>query len=187
MSRFKLLLASCLLFGLVSAPADAKKQFTKSEDAKKAPLGAKTVTLPSGLAYTDDIVGTGTVAQLGNVIWIDYTGWVMPDKKEFDSTKLKGRPLNIVLGGAQMCKGVDDGVLGMKVNGKRTILVPPELGFPKGSSTSRIIPPDSRLKYEITLVHVGPKLPKKPVAPPTDPKAPAKTPAKAPASSAKPS
>lgn len=166
MSRFNLLLASCLVFGMIGIPAEAKKEFAKPDSAKKPALGAKTVTLPSGLQYTDDVVGTGTVAQLGNVCWIDYTGWVMPDKVEFDSTRLKGRPMTIVLGGALMCKGVDDGVLGMKVGGKRTLLVPPALGFTKGTASSKLITPESTLKYEITLVHVGPKLPKKPAAAP---------------------
>jgi len=170
MKYLKLLLAVCVASGLVGAPADAKKEFSKAEGGKKSPLGDNTVTLPTGLQYKDEKVGTGTAAQPGNVVWIDYTGWVMPDLKEFDSTKYR-RPLNIVLGGGQMCRGVDDGVQNMKIGGKRLLLVPPDLGYPKGSSTSRTIPPNSSLKYEITLVHVGPKMPKKPEAAPADPKA----------------
>lgn len=160
---FVLLLAATLWAG----PAHAKKEFSKSSGGPKSVLGDNTVTLPSGLQYKDVKVGTGAPAQFGNVAWIDYTGWVMPGLQEFDSTKLKGKPFNLVVGGGQICRGLDEGLMNMKVNGKRLLLVPPELGFPKGS-VSNLIKPDSTLKYEITLIHIGPKLPK-PAAPPATP------------------
>ncbi|MDZ4835860.1 MAG: FKBP-type peptidyl-prolyl cis-trans isomerase [Candidatus Melainabacteria bacterium] len=180
---FSLLLTLSIASSISVAPVDAKKEFSKPKDGATSALGENTKTAPSGVQFKDIKVGTGTEAKFGNIVWIDYKGWVMPDLREFDNTIIKGRPFNMVLGGTQICRGLDEGVIGMKEGGKRLMLIPPELGFPKGAATSRIIPPGSTIKYEVTVVHVGPKLPKKPVAPAKDAaattgKAPAATPAK---------
>ncbi|MBX3076634.1 FKBP-type peptidyl-prolyl cis-trans isomerase [Candidatus Obscuribacterales bacterium] len=164
MKSLKLLLVASLLFGTAALPAVAKKEFTKG-DSKKSELGAKTVKLPCGVEYSEDRPGTGAAAQFGNVAWIDFVGYVMPEGKQFDSTKLRGKPQCITVGAGSLCKGVDEGIIGMKVGAKRTMLVPGPLGFPKGSTASPLLTPGVPLKYEIELVHIGYKLPKKPEAP----------------------
>lgn len=185
MKSLKLLLIACLLFGTVATPADAKKEFTKGE-SKKSELGAKSVKLPCGVEYSEETPGAGVEAQFGNVVWIDYTGWVMPSGKEFDSNRLRGKPLCMTVGAGSMCKGVDEGVMGMKVGAKRTLLVPGELGYPKGSDASPLLTPMVPLKYEIKMVHIGYKLPKKPEAAPATAAGSAKgKDAKAPAKNAK--
>lgn len=177
---FSLLLTLCVASSTSLMPADAKKEFSKPASGSSSALGENTKTLPSGVQIKDIKVGTGLETKVGNIVWIDYIGWVMPDLKEFDNTIIRQRPLNLLVGGSQICPGLDQGVVGMKVGGKRLILIPPELAFPKGSSTSRIIPPNSTVKYEVTVVHNGVKMPKKPVVPPKAPgttAAPAATPA----------
>lgn len=167
--NFSLLLTLCIASSISVMPADAKKEFAKPSNGTTTALGENTKTLPSGVQIKDIKVGTGAETKYGNIVWIDYIGWVMPDLKEFDNTIIRQRPLNLLVGGAQICPGLDDGVMGMKVGGKRLILIPPALAFPKGSSTSRIIPPNSTIKYEVTVVHNGVKMPKKPVTPPATP------------------
>lgn len=151
--RFLLLM---LVFSSVSvASAAPKKAFTKGDGKEKSALGENTLTTASGVQYKDIKVGTGKETIVGRVVWIDYKGWVMPEMREFDNTITKKQPFNMLLGGKQICQGLDDGIKGMKEGGKRLLLIPPDLGFPKGSATTRIIPPGSTLKYEITLLQVG--------------------------------
>ncbi len=161
-----ILLLATTASGLSLSPAEAKKEFTKGGESAKTELGTNTATLPSGVKTKDIKVGTGPSFKYGDVVWIDYIGWVMPDSKEFDNTFKRGRPYNMVYGGAQVCKGLDEGIKDMKQGGKRLVMIPPELGFAK--SASSLVPPNSTLKYEVTLVHVGWKLPKKPEAPEKD-------------------
>ena len=85
--------------------------------------GAATKTA-SGLEYWDIKVGTGAVAQAGQHVKVDYTGWLTNGKK-FDSSVGTGRPFDFMLGGGQVIKGWDEGVAGMKVGGKRQLRIPP--------------------------------------------------------------
>ena len=93
--------------------------------------GAPTKTV-SGLEYWDIKVGTGAVAQSGQHVKVDYTGWLTSGKK-FDSSVDAGRPFEFMLGASQVIKGWDQGVAGMKVGGKRQLRIPPDLAYgPKG-------------------------------------------------------
>jgi FKBP-type peptidyl-prolyl cis-trans isomerase len=108
------------------------------------------VTTPSGLAYTDVEIGTGAEATAGQTAVVHYTGWLTNGTK-FDSSKDRGQPFTFPLGGGMVIKGWDEGVVGMKVGGKRILNVPPELGY--GSrGAGGVIPGDAHLKFEVDLL-----------------------------------
>src|SRR5436189_4899799 len=87
--------------------------------------GTKT---PSGLQYWDIKVGTGAIAESGKKVKVDYTGW-LTDGKKFDSSVGTGRPFEFVLGASEVIKGWDEGVVGMKIGGKRQLRIPPDLAY----------------------------------------------------------
>ena len=113
--------------------------------------GAPTKTA-SGLEYWDIKVGTGAVAQSGQHVKVDYTGWLTNGKK-FDSSVGTGHPFDFMLGASQVIKGWDEGVAGMRVGGKRQLRIPPDLAYGK-AGYSTVIPPDSTLIFDVRLVDV---------------------------------
>jgi FKBP-type peptidyl-prolyl cis-trans isomerase FkpA len=113
---------------------------------------AKEVKLPDGLQYTDDQVGTGTEATSGKTVSVHYTGWLM-DGTKFDSSRDRGQPFQFPLGAGRVIKGWDEGVAGMKVGGKRTLVIPPNLGY-GASGAGGVIPPNATLKFEVELLDV---------------------------------
>ena len=117
----------------------------------------KVMKTESGLRYTDETVGDGTEATSGKLATVHYTGWLLEanDKEgsKFDSSKDHGQPFSFVVGGGQVIKGWDEGVKGMKVGGKRTLLIPSALGYgPRGAGG--VIPPNSDLKFDVELLAV---------------------------------
>jgi FKBP-type peptidyl-prolyl cis-trans isomerase len=114
--------------------------------------GGNEVTTPSGLKYTDEVVGTGKQPQPGQTAVVHYTGWTM-DGKKFDSSKDKNQPFQFPLGAGRVIKGWDEGVASMKVGGKRILIVPPELGY-GARGFPPVIPPNATLKFEVELLDV---------------------------------
>jgi peptidylprolyl isomerase len=113
--------------------------------------GAPTKT-PSGLEYWDIKVGTGAEAKSGQHVKVDYTGWLTSGKK-FDSSVGTGRPFSFELGGGQVIKGWDEGVVGMKVGGKRQLRIPPDLAYGQKGYPGAI-PPSATLIFDVQLVDV---------------------------------
>jgi FKBP-type peptidyl-prolyl cis-trans isomerase len=114
--------------------------------------GGQEITTPSGLKYTDEVVGTGKQPQAGQTAVVHYTGWTL-DGKKFDSSKDRGQPFTFPLGGGRVIKGWDEGVATMKVGGKRILIVPPELGY-GARGFPPAIPPNATLKFEVELLDV---------------------------------
>jgi len=108
--------------------------------------------MPDGLRYTDDQVGTGSEAQAGKTVSVHYTGWLL-DGTKFDSSKDRNQPFSFPLGRGQVIKGWDEGVAGMKVGGKRTLVIPPDLGY-GARGAGGVIPPNATLKFEVELLDV---------------------------------
>jgi len=106
----------------------------------------------SGLEYWDIKVGTGAVAQAGQNVKVDYTGWLTNGKK-FDSSVGTGRPFDFLLGGGQVIKGWDEGVAGMKVGGKRQLRIPPDLAYGEKGYPG-VIPANATLIFDVQLVDV---------------------------------
>jgi FKBP-type peptidyl-prolyl cis-trans isomerase len=113
---------------------------------------ATEVTMPDGLQYTDDVVGTGAEATAGKTAVVHYTGWLM-DGTKFDSSVDRDQPFSFPLGAGQVIKGWDEGVVGMKVGGKRTLIVPPALGY-GARGAGNVIPPNATLKFDVQLLDV---------------------------------
>jgi len=117
----------------------------------------KMTTTKSGLKYIDQKVGSGDVAMKGNTVSVHYSGWFYTEGKrgaKFDSSLDRKMPFEFKLGARQVIPGWDEGVEGMKVGGKRELIIPPDLGYgPRGMPG--IIPPNSTLNFEIELLKVS--------------------------------
>lgn len=103
---------------------------------------------------TDDVIGSGAEAVPFATVAVHYTGWLTNGTK-FDSSKDRGEAFSFTLGGGQVIAGWDIGVEGMKVGGKRTLVIPSELGYGKRGAGD-VIPPDATLKFEVELISVTP-------------------------------
>src|SRR5262245_24070164 len=109
----------------------------KKDDPSKTD---KEVTTKSGLKYLDLKKGDGAEAKKGNTVEVHYTGWLKNGKK-FDSSVDSGKPLKFKLGARKVIAGWDEGVAGMRVGGKRRLIVPPELGY-GAEGFPPVIPPN---------------------------------------------
>ncbi len=117
---------------------------------------SKMVTTPTGLKYTDEKLGTGAEAVKGKSVSVHYTGWLDNNGAKgtkFDSSVDRGSPFNFVLGAGQVIQGWDQGFAGMKVGGKRTLMIPPALGYGAGGAGS-VIPPNANLIFDVELLGV---------------------------------
>ncbi|WP_407528497.1 FKBP-type peptidyl-prolyl cis-trans isomerase [Methylobacterium oryzisoli] len=121
-----------------------------------AASSADFVTTPSGLKYKDEVVGTGPQPKAGQTVNVHYTGW-LDDKgkkgKKFDSSVDRGQPLGFAVGTGQVIKGWDEGLSTMKVGGKRTLLIPPDLGY-GARGAGGVIPPNATLIFDVELLGV---------------------------------
>ena len=108
-------------------------------------------TTPSGLQYRDDVVGTGAEAKAGHHVVVHYTG-TLTDGKKFDSSRDRDQPFHFALGAGSVIRGWDEGVAGMKVGGRRTLVIPAELGY--GSRGVGPIPANSTLVFDVELIDV---------------------------------
>ena len=112
------------------------------------------VTSPTGLRMIDTRVGTGPQPQAGQTVTVNYTGWLYvggKKGKKFDSSLDRGKPFSFVLGHMQVIKGWDEGVSTMHIGGKRTLIIPPELGYGEEGASSDI-PPNATLIFEVDLL-----------------------------------
>ena len=114
------------------------------------------VTTASGLKITDTQAGTGASPKSGQTCVMHYTGWLYNDGikgAKFDSSVDRGQPFQFTIGVGQVIKGWDEGVASMKVGGKRTLIIPPELGYGARGAGS-VIPPNATLMFDVELLGV---------------------------------
>jgi len=145
--------AVCMLLGM------SPLLFAQATDATPAPEAITVATAPAkvtALIKIDDKIGDGTEATPGSYVDMHYTGWLYdpkaPDRRgtQFDSSRDSGKPLTFQLDARTVIRGWDLGVKGMKVGGKRTLIIPGYLAYgPKGSSS---IPPNATLLFEVEMV-----------------------------------
>jgi peptidylprolyl isomerase len=114
--------------------------------------GGVEVVTASGLRYVDLKLGTGDEAATGKVVVVHYVGR-LEDGTKFDSSRDSDRPFTFRLGAGDAIKGWDEGLVGMKVGGKRRLIIPPELGFGK-QGVGSVVPPNAVLYYEFELLEV---------------------------------
>jgi peptidylprolyl isomerase len=111
----------------------------------------------SGLQYEDTQVGTGASPQKGQTCKMHYTGWLWENGakgKKFDSSHDRGQPFAFPLGMGRVIKGWDEGVASMKVGGRRTLLIPPGLGYGDRGAAG-VIPGGATLLFEVELLGIG--------------------------------
>jgi peptidylprolyl isomerase len=117
---------------------------------------AKTMTTASGLKITDSKVGTGASPKTGQTCVMHYTGWLYENGakgKKFDSSVDRNEPFEFRIGMHQVIAGWDEGVATMKVGGKRTLIIPPELGY-GARGAGGVIPPNATLIFDVELLGV---------------------------------
>ena len=112
---------------------------------------ARMTKTPAGVYYRDIEVGTGPVLRGREDVLVHYTGWLTNGVK-FDSNTVDDRPLTVPLGRGRAIKGWDEGLAGMRVGGRRQLVIPPELGY--GSNRAGVIPPDAVLVFDIRVLSV---------------------------------
>ena len=111
------------------------------------------------MTIKDEQVGAGAEATAGKAVTVHYTGWLYdesaPDQrgKKFDSSRDRGQPFVFALGAGTVIKGWDEGVAGMKVGGKRTLILPPEFGYGRRGAGG-VIPPNATLIFDVELLGV---------------------------------
>jgi peptidylprolyl isomerase len=118
--------------------------------------GAKPVTTPSGLQIIDSKVGTGASPKAGQTCVMHYTGWLYENGakgKKFDSSVDRNEPFEFPIGRGQVIAGWDEGVASMKVGGKRTLIIPPALGY-GARGAGGVIPPNATLIFDVELLGV---------------------------------
>jgi FKBP-type peptidyl-prolyl cis-trans isomerase FkpA len=139
-----------LVFGLAitSSMPPALAENTAASSSTQAATGLKKI---------DRVVGSGKVAASGNTVTVHYSGWLYSPKADkqhgaqFDSS-VGGAPFTFQLGAGKVIKGWDQGVAGMKVGGKRTLIVPAGLGY--GSRGAGPIPPNANLIFDVELIDI---------------------------------
>ena len=142
----------------VSAAAAALALVTlaaPSAMAQGAP--SKMTETADGLKYTDTTMGTGAEATKGKKVSVHYTGWLYNNGTKgakFDSSLDRGQPFSFALGAGQVIRGWDEGVAGMKIGGKRTLIIPPELGY-GARGAGGAIPPNAVLHFDVELLKVS--------------------------------
>jgi peptidylprolyl isomerase len=125
--------------------------------APPAATKGHTVTTASGLQIIDTETGTGATPEPGQTCVMHYTGWLYVDGakgKKFDSSLDRGKPFEFPIGMRRVIKGWDEGVATMKVGGKRTLIIPPDLGYGARGAGNGLIPADSTLIFEVELLGV---------------------------------
>ncbi len=140
-----LILSVMALIAILFAPAVASAQNT-----------GKAVTTPSGLQIIDTKVGTGASPKPGQTCVMHYTGWLYENGqkgKKFDSSVDRNEPFEFPIGQHRVIAGWDEGVATMKVGGKRTLIIPPALGY-GARGAGGVIPPNATLIFDVELLAV---------------------------------
>ena len=121
-----------------------------------AQAAGQTTTTSSGLQIADTKVGTGEVPRAGQICVMHYTGWLYQNGtkgQKFDSSVDRGQPFEFPIGTQRVIAGWDEGVATMKVGGKRTLIIPPELGY-GARGAGGVIPPNATLMFDVELLGV---------------------------------
>ncbi len=142
----------------------SKRIAEPNEGAFKPAEAAPVDPGPAKLAVIDDLVGHGSEAKAGDTVRVHYTGTLMNGMK-FDSSRDRGTPFDFKLGAGAVIKGWDEGVVGMKVGGKRRLVIPENKGYGEAGSPPSI-PPKAGLKFDVELLELNPKTPGASAAPP---------------------
>ncbi len=129
------------------------QKLTEPVNGNQPNMSGEWIEPEGGPKYKDVVVGTGQEAKNGDAVAAHYVG-TLEDGTKFDSSYDRGEPFVFLLGGGTVIKGWDIGVAGMKVGGKRKLIIPPELGYGARDIGDGKIPPNSTLFFDVELVAV---------------------------------
>lgn len=156
MKLLSTLLAGICFLGLSACQAESNNADAEKSTAKEAVAMTENIT---ELKKIDTQVGTGREAEPGFNVTVHYTGWLYDPAakdgkgKKFDSSLDRNQPFNFFLGGGQVIQGWDEGFAGMKVGGKRTLIIPSEMGY-GARGAGGVIPPNANLIFDVELLGV---------------------------------
>ena len=145
----------CLSLLATLAACSPKGERAGTTGGFSAELGIDTTALTkteSGLRYVDVTKGQGEEASPGRTASVHYTGW-LPYGKKFDSSRDRNEPFSFTIGAQQVIAGWDEGVAGMRVGGRRKLVIPPDLGYGAAGAPPDI-PPNSILVFDVELLDV---------------------------------
>ena len=133
---------------------------TKTEPVAPAATGVQNASAPAstmkktptGLQYEDLVAGSGNTPTPGKQVTVHYTGWLTNGTK-FDSSLDKNQPFTFTIGKGEVVPGWDEGVMTMKLGGKRKLIIPPELGY-GAAGAGGVIPPNATLVFEVILLDI---------------------------------
>jgi FKBP-type peptidyl-prolyl cis-trans isomerase FkpA len=150
-----MLAVAALSLGFATGGAVAQTRTQTPTEQGESKLNA----MPSELKKTDVKQGSGAEAVSGKPVIVHYTGWIYddskPDKKgaKFDSSRDRQVPFGFLLGAGKVIRGWDEGVVGMKVGGQRTLIIPPAMGYGERGAGG-VIPPNATLIFDVELLEV---------------------------------
>jgi peptidylprolyl isomerase len=141
MKRLSKIAASVIMALLLAVPAFAAQEAKKTE------------TTASGLKFVDVVVGKGASPTAGKMVKVHYTG-TLENGKKFDSSVDRNEPFSFKIGVGQVIQGWDEGVMTMKVGGKRKLIIPSKLGY-GARGAGGVIPPNATLLFDVELLEVA--------------------------------
>jgi peptidylprolyl isomerase len=150
LQRTKISIISAMAMTMVAVPLACVPTIAAAQTA------GKTMTTASGLQIIDSTVGTGATPKPGQICVMHYTGWLYEDGKKgkkFDSSVDRNEPFEFPIGQRKVIGGWDEGVATMKVGGKRTLIIPPGLGY-GARGAGGVIPPNATLMFDVELLGV---------------------------------
>ena len=153
MQRFQralLAITSALAITMIGGASDFVSTTASAQTA------GKTMTTASGLQVIDSVAGTGASPKAGQICVMHYTGWLYENGqkgKKFDSSVDRNEPFEFPIGQKRVIAGWDEGVATMKVGGKRTLIIPPGLGY-GARGAGGVIPPNATLMFDVELLGV---------------------------------
>ncbi len=139
-----------LLTGLLACSVQAEPM---------TPVQQGSVMTLNGMTMTDTVKGKGPAAKRGNIVVVHYTGWLYdptaPGNKgqKFDSSVDRGEPFSFMLGAGRVIRGWDEGLVGMTVGSKRTLVIPPTMGY-GSQGAGNVIPPNATLVFDVDLLEL---------------------------------
>lgn len=148
-----LIVAAMMIFAC--SPKEQSSADIKNEGAAvmgKAAGDGKMMSTPSGLQYEDLVQGSGPSPSRGKKVTVHYTGWLV-DGKKFDSSVDRNEPFVFTIGTGEVISGWDEGVMTMKLGGKRKLVIPANLGY-GARGAGGVIPPNATLVFEVILLDI---------------------------------